>query len=189
MSLDDLEQALFEARWGNAEEDVVEVVARLLELPRAAVERVIFAMEVVHGDIGKHLYNTNSSLDEELRKALRTLVQEGLARVIVRNAINDEHAMLVAPQLLIKDPAEICSGCAWSIPCITHNYSTPQKCYEQGPPVGLRPLNTTHGAVELRRLRGGAALVTPLKLKGNTVTVTCVHPRGTFNVSAKDLTR
>jgi hypothetical protein len=186
MALDDLEQALFEAKWGNAEEDVMEVIARILELPREAVERVIFAMEVVHGDISKQLYNRYSTLDDKLKQGLRSLVQEGLARVLVRDAINNDTTMLAPPQLLIKDPTEICSGCEWSLPCIANGYSTPQKCYVAGPPVGVRAASEQR-PFELRRLRGGAALVTPVKLTGNTVTVTCTHPRGTFKIAAKDL--
>jgi hypothetical protein len=187
MSLDDLDQALFEAKWGDAEEDVMEVIARILELPREAVERVIYAMEVVHGDISKQLYNSHPTLDDKLRAGLKALVQEGLARVLVRSAILNERAMLVSPQKLIKDPSEICSGCEWSIPCISNNYSTPPKCYAAGPPVGVRPSRVTLGAVELQTLRNGAALVTPVKITKNTVTVTCSHPRGTFKVAAKDL--
>jgi hypothetical protein len=185
MALEDLEQALFEAKWGHAEEDVMEVIAKILELPREAVERVLFAMEVVHGDVSKRLYNTYPTLNDELKQGLRSLVQEGLARVLVRDAINNDKAMLAPPQLLIKDPTEICSGCEWSIPCISNSYSTPLKCYAAGPPVGIR--QDAKGFVELRRLRGGAALVTPVKLVGNTVTVTCTHPRGTFKIAAKDL--
>lgn len=189
MSLDDLEQALFEAKWGDAEEDVTEVIARVLELPREAVERVLFAADVMQGDVSKQLMNKYPSLDEELKKALRLVVQEGLARVIVRDCILNEREMMAPPQLLIKDPAEICSGCGISLACIANNYSTPQKCYVAGPPVGVR--QRRHGDahdVELHRLRNGAALVTPVKIRKDTVTVTCTHPRGTFKVAAKDLT-
>jgi hypothetical protein len=187
MALDDLDQALFEAKWGTAEEDVMEVIARILELPREAVERVIFAMEVVHGDISKQLYNSYSTLDDKLKQGLRSLVQEGLARVLVRDAINNDKPMLAPPQKLIKDPLEICSGCEWSFGCIANNYCTPLKCYAAGPPVGIRAASEQK-PFELRRLRGGAALVTPVKLVGNTVTVTCAHPKGTFKIEAKDLT-
>jgi hypothetical protein len=186
MSLDDLEQALFEAKWGDAEEDVTEVIARILELPREAVERVLFAADVVQGDVSKQLMNKYPSLDEELKKALRLVVQEGLARVIVRDCILNERVMMAPPQLLIKDPTEICSGCGISLDCIAHNFSTPQLCYIAGPPVGVRRDN--NGFYQLTRLRKGAALVTPVKIRKDTVTVTCTHPRGTFKVAAKDLT-
>ena len=187
MALDDLDQALFEAKWGDAEQDVVEVIAAALELPRAAVERVLYAAEVIEDDISKRLINTKSTLDEELKVAIRVVIQEGMARVIVRDAILNEKPMLIAPKMLIKDAAEICAGCEWSIPCISNNYSTPEECYAKGPPVGLRAHRTTSGAVELQRLRGGCALVTPVKINKDTVTVTCTHPRGTFKVAAKDL--
>jgi hypothetical protein len=108
--------------------------------------------------------------------------------VLVRNAINNNQSMLVSAQKLIKDPYEICSGCEWSIPCVLNNYSTPQQCYEAGPPVGIHPRRGPDDTRPvLSRLHGGAALVTPVKLVKNTVTVTCTHPKGTFKVEAKDL--
>ena len=188
MSLDDLDQALFEAKWGDAEEDVTEVIANMLELPRAAVERVLFLARIVEDDISTRLINAQPTLSIDLQKALRTNVQEGLARVLVRNAILNEKPMLAPLNKLIKDPYQVCSGCAYSIDCIAKNYSTPTDCYRLGPPVGVRPRRGPDDSQSLlMRLKDGAALVEPIKLVKDTVTVTCAHPRGTFKIAAQDL--
>lgn len=188
MALDDLDQALFEAKWGNAEEDVTEVIANMLELSREAVERVLFLAKAVNGDISGRLLNVRPTLSPELEQALRIIVQEGMARVLVRDTILNEKPMLVPLQKLIKDPYQVCSGCAYSIDCIAKGYSTPTACYTQGPPVGVRQRRGPDDTLpQLMRLRHGSALVTPIKIVKNTVTVTCTHPRGTFKVEAQDL--
>jgi hypothetical protein len=187
MALDDLEQALFEAKWGDAEEDVIEVIARMLEQPREVVERVLFLVEEVKGDISHRLVNACPTLSTDLQHALRTVVQEGVARVLVRYAINNDKPMLAPLHKLIKDPYEVCSGCSYSIDCIAKNYSTPDHCFRQGPPVGVRPMSRPGDSTHLIRLRDGAALVHPVKIRKDTVTVTCAHPRGTYKIAAKDL--
>jgi hypothetical protein len=188
MSLDDLDQALFEAKWGDAEEDVTEVIANMLELPRAAVERVLFLARTVEDDISTRLINAQPTLSIDLQKALRTNMQEGLARVLVRNAILNEKPMLAPVHKLIQDPYQVCSGCAYSIDCVAKNYSTPAECFRLGPPAGVRSSRGPGDPLpRLMRLRDGAALVEPIKIVKNTVTVTCAHPRGTFKIAAQDL--
>jgi len=190
MSLDDLEQALFEAKWGDAEEDVTEVIARVLELSREAVERVLYAATIVrnsHVETGAiERMDEGLRLSPELRAAISEHVQDGVSRAVVRRAIQDETAMSVSPAKLIRDPAEICSGCTISIACIAKNYSSPAECFEKGPPVGAH--QREDGSYQLARLSRGKACVTPVKISKNTVTVTCTHPRGTYKVQAKDLT-
>jgi hypothetical protein len=196
MSLDDLDQALFEAKWGAAEEDVVEVVMRMFGLSRAVVERVVYAVMVMNTRFDADTLNIPlpdakdfRTIDRDLKLAIELAVKQGAGRTRVRWHINNDRPMLVRPAALIKDPAEICRGCEISIGCIANRYSTPGQCYAAGPPVGLRPGFLGEAApYVLNRLKGGRALVTVTKLRGNDATVTSNHPRGTYIVQAEDLT-
>ena len=197
MSLDDLDQALHAARWGTAEAGVIDVIAKVLELPAGVVERVLFAATVVRAHDQYGYVNTPNgaskqwtdgpSLSAELRQAISLAVEEGLARTLVRESIAEEVSMLVAPAKLIQDVAEICTGCPYSIDCIAKDYSNPRSCYDEGPPSGVQRLGD--GLYKLRRYTGGKAVVRPQKIDKDTVTVACEHPRGTFKVAAKDLSQ
>jgi hypothetical protein len=194
MSLENLEQALFEAKWGDAEEDAIGVIARALELSYEAVARVLYAASAIR-DLAHSEYAAaprfidnmaeGSSLDAGLRNAIRIVMHEGLARACVRWAINNEKPMLVQPNKLITEASEICFGCDHSIACISNNYSTPVDCFAKGPPCGIK--SGHDGFFQIMRLKKGAALVQPIKIVKDTVTVTCTHPKGTFKVEAVDL--
>ena len=195
MSLENLEQALIEAKWGGAEEDAIAVIADALELSREAVERVLYAAKAIE-DISRVDYTTaprfigrmdeGEALGVELRTGIRLAMQAGLARACVRWAISNDRPMLVDPKKLITEASEICYGCEHSFDCIAKNYSTPTDCFALGPPCGIK--QGLDGYFQLIRLRKGAALVQPTKIIKDTVTVTCTHPKGTFKVEAKDLT-
>ena len=187
MALDELEQALFEAKWGDAEEDAIAVIADALELSREAVERVLYAARAIR-EIANAEFSSaprfvdkmteGESLSAELRQAIRVVMHEGLARACVRWAINNDRPMLAPPNKLITEASEICFGCEHSIACIANDYSTPDLCYIAGPPCGVK--QGMNGFFQLMRLKKGAALVQPIKIVKDIVTVTCTHPKGTF---------
>ncbi len=197
MSTEELEQAVFEAKWSGVEADATEVIARALELDRSIVERVLCAAKAARkysfGDFGKNMTHMHShdegvALSEELRNAISFQVRRGLARVMVRWSIQNMQPLFIKADKLIKDPIDICSGCPLSFQCVSQSYSTPIDCYTKGPPIKTRTLKDV-GLVTLERFPDGRALVRPERIKKDKVTVTCMHPKGTFVVDAQDLSQ
>lgn len=190
MSLEDLEQALFAAKWGNAEENGIEVVARVLELPVIVVERVLFAARCAKDStVRKHRFSQLvASMDEgptlsyELRRAIDDAVQTGLKRAAVRHAIQNDAKIYVRPSKLVGDrPRDVCNGCPHSIECVLVGASTPEKCVKKG--VLDRIEREGDRIKELRRY----CVTTPAKLLGNKVTVSCEHPAGTWTLDIEDV--
>lgn len=192
MPTEALEQALRKAKWGSAEEDAIEVIAQMFGASREVVSRVLYAASIVRAiPNGHHTLRTldhGPDLSQELRDAIQVNVMAGVARTRVRWAIDNEKPLRVYVQHLIKDPGDICNGCPVSIQCISEELSTADKCYRAGPPRGLTQIGTTSPAKPLghqyvvEREYNGAALVWPKKLKGNTITATCLHPKGTYTI-------
>lgn len=188
MSLDELEQALFAAKWGDAEEDGIEVVARVLQLPVAAVERVLFAARVAKecqrgkfSQLTEHM-GDGPSLDYDLKRAISDAVETGLKRARVRYALQNDGKLYVKPSKLVGDRVrDICDGCPLSIECATFSVSTPETCVSRGV---LERIEYNDGRLaNLRR----SCCVTPTKIVGNKVTVTCDHPRGTWTLDVEDI--
>lgn len=184
MPTEELEQALLEAKWGSAEGDVADAVAKLLELPRAVVVRVAFALDEAQKMRVLPEYSPERELPDELCVAIRAKLRRGLMRGRVRQAIQDDGHLFTHPRVLIKKPRDICNGCQFSLECVTEGYSTPDKCFKSGPPAKVEK-RQEHFSV--MRFTKGGALVTPLRIRGDLVTVTCTHPYGTFEVDVGDL--
>lgn len=192
MSLDKLEQALFEAKWGDAEEDGIDVVARMFELSREAVERVLFAASIVrkkqkYTQLVQHM-DDGPALDSELREAIKAHVERGFHRAMVRFAIQNNAALYVRARKLIgKDTGRICDGCPFSIDCVVNDISTPPKCAKSGPPQEVRQDPHDEHKYQLFHYTNGGAQVRPQRIQGDAVTVTCEHPRGTWTIDVMDV--
>lgn len=197
MTTEKLEQALLKAKWGNAEENAVEVIARMFDLPIEAVERVLYAAHLIRKKNDTHAtirpMDVGASLSAELQDAIKTNLNEGLARTRIRWAIQNEKPVRIYVHHLIKKPEEICNGCPVSLRCIAEDLSTPEKCFTAGPPIGIKEVAVTSQTTPIgsrthfERQYGGAALVYPVNLKGNRVTATGTHPRGRFTFNAEDI--
>lgn len=189
MSLEDLEQALFPAKWGNAEENGIDVVARVLELPTLVVERVLYAAQCVReATTRKHRFtqlvesmDEGPSIDFELRSAIDAAVQQGIRRAMVRYAIQNDRKLHVKPSKLVSRARDICSGCPHSIECVMTEASTPEKCVKKG--VLDRIEREGDRVKDYRR----SCIVTPQKIVGNKVTVTCDQPVGTWVLGVEDI--
>lgn len=189
MPTEELEQALLEAKWGTAESDGYEVIARLLDVPREAVVRIKFAFQVAEKTkLMRYAELDNrptGELDDELKTAIEAQIRRGLLRVRVRETIRDDGVLFARTAALIQKPVEVCRGCAHSLSCLSNSYSTPEKCFKAGPPhrIEIDPFGVPH----LHRNRNGGAEVRPTRIRGDVVTVTCVHPLGTYNIDVSDL--
>ena len=195
MSIKELDQALLRAKYGDAEEDVFEVIARMFNLEIAAVERVLYAASLIRRKddttaIAK-LMDRGTNLSSDLKKAIDTYLQAGLARARVRWAIDNDKLMRIAPRRLIDTPEQICNGCPLSLICIANDLSTPERCYKAGPPHAFEEYdNAAPGGPRgvkgrFERSYNGAAMVRPIQLQNNKVTVACEHPKGRFVVDAE----
>jgi hypothetical protein len=193
MPTKELEDALKASKLGNAERDLIDVIARVLEMPENLVERVLYAAETGRGcetaRACEEAVLTNcfegESLDPDLKRGIQEAVRAGVARTVARWHIANEQAAHCPVDKLISDPAKVCDGCPISLACVAHSLSTPQRCVELGPPTGWgRVGRSAHG---LERHNGSCARIVVLKIVGDTVTVTCEHPKGTYQVQAKDL--
>jgi hypothetical protein len=185
MPTEELEQALLAAKWGSAEVDAVEVVARLLELPREAVVRVQYALQASATMKIVGVMSREDELPEELQTAMKAQLRRGLGRVLVRNAIRDEETLQADIKALIKKPHDVCRGCEFSLNCVTKGYSTPKQCFKEGPPV--RVVEREKGVYQLMRLSHGGVVVHPKHIRGDLVTVACAHPLGTYDVDVEEL--
>jgi hypothetical protein len=164
MSLDNLEQALFTAKWGDAEEDAIAVIAKALELPNGIVERVLFA-----ADVAKARRNTRKftqltenmfegpTLPLELRKAIGHAVEAGMKRAAVRHVIQNDYRLYVRPAKLVRDNVRnICDGCPISIECMLTDASKPEVCVKKGVLHSIRRRGEENRQQPARRLRGDA---------------------------------
>lgn len=187
MSLDDVEQALFESKWEDAERDAIEVIARMLELPENVVERVMHAAEFIRKRRGfyqvKRSLDEGSSLDGQLKKAIEHAAERGIRRAWVRWAILNNAPLSVHPSRLTDDVRRICDGCPVSLECAVSNFSTPKDCHKKGPPLAVQRFPD---GWRIERNDGGTARCTPLRLKNNMVQVSCEHPRGTWTIDVLD---
>jgi hypothetical protein len=185
MPIEELEQALQKAKWGNAEEDVIEVIARILELPREAVVRVQYAFHAAQNMRLGSVYLGEDEIPVEVQDAIKKQVKRGFLRTHVRECIRDEKAMYADVKSLVKKPVDVCKGCQFSLACVTNSYSTPKECFKKGVPVRIEGGETT--PVRVLRFSNGGALVRPTRIRGDLVTVECGHPYGTFDVDVGEL--
>jgi hypothetical protein len=186
MPTEELEQALLEAKWGSAETDVIDAVSKLLELDRAVVVRVAFALDAAHEMRLLPEHNPENELEEELCNAIKAKLRRALTRGRVRQAIIDDSPMYAHPRSLIKKPRDICNGCRFSLECVTKSYSTPDKCFKSGPPATIREFENGTAPSLMRFTRGGC-MVSPIRIRGDLVTVKCVHPYGTFDIDIGEI--
>jgi len=186
MPTDELEQALLEAKWGSAETDIADAVSKLLELPRAVVVRVAFALDEAHKMRLLPEYNPEQELSEELCTAITAKLRRGIMRARVRQSIMNDAPMYAHPRALIKKARDICNGCRFSLECVTKSYSTPDKCFKSGPPATIREHENGTAPSVMRFTRGGC-MVSPTRIRGDLVTVTCMHPHGTFDIDVGEI--
>lgn len=194
MLLDDVEQALLAAKWGDAEADEYEVIARMLELPREAVVRVEFLLRGVTEARAlprtiEHVWDHGGEIDEKVRNAMRVLLRQGLLRVRVRECIRDNgylwtHAHALFPRSKVS---LVCGGCPMSIECVNYQLSTPEQCYTRGVPERRHETGRGDIALSVIRRSDGGCKVFPKRLKNNMVTVQCSHPQGEFVVPIEAL--
>lgn len=93
--------------------------------------------------------------------------------------------MFVHPRALIPKVNDICRGCEFSLHCVVKSYSTPDKCYKSGPPARVRE---EEGRLpQLLHFANGGARVSPIRIRGDRVTVTCDHPTGTYDIDVGEL--
>lgn len=191
MSLESLDQALLEAKWGDAEADAVEVIARVLELPQAAVERVLYAAGSLKKDdrftqLREFMFD-GVALSEDLRTAIQVAVGQGMRRAAVRYVIQNGGTVMVKMGAFSRLGARVCDGCPLSMRCALDNISTVQRCMKSGPPAQYQePTDKVPGRL-LHWGRGSGAPATPLRLYGNKVVVVCDQPRGEWTVALEDL--
>lgn len=185
MPTEELEQALLAAKLGTAEEDAPTVIARLLDLPREAIVRVEFAFNAMRDMRLGEVYLGEEEIPDEVRTAMRAQLRRGLTRIAVRKAILDDTPMFAHPRALITKKHEVCRGCGFSLNCVVKSYSTPDKCYKSGPPAQVRE---EEGRLpQLLRFSRGGAMVHPVRIRGDRVTVTSTHPVGTYDVDVGEL--
>lgn len=190
MTLEGLDQAVFESKWQGAEETAVDIIATALELPPAAVERVLYAAKLLraaksHGQINDSM-DDGPSIPLDLREAIKLAVEHGRRRAVVRWTIQNDAMLAVKPRALIgAEDSRICDGCQLSMRCVLESLSTPKSCAKKGPPVRLQEYGDN--TKQLMRYDRGQAMTKPLRIRGDKVVVTCEHPRGTFEVDIKDV--
>lgn len=185
MPTEELEQALLAAKWGSAEEDATDVIAKLLGLDREAVTRVWFSIvEMAKMRLGAGPPGDNE-IPDDVQTAMKAQLRRGLLRTLVRKAILNESYMYAHPRALITKVGDICRGCEFSIHCVVKGYSTPDKCFKGGPPVSIKE---EEGRLpHLMHYSRGGAMVSPTRIRGDRVSVTCLHPRGVYDLDVGEL--
>jgi hypothetical protein len=188
MTIEGLDQALAQAKLGDAEVDGVDIIARLLELPRAAVIRVLFARRVFKEQhLGLLPENVDAEIPEEVRTALRAEIRRGSLRVLTADAISAGQPMYTHVKTLIKRKNDVCRGCPFSMQCVVKSYSTPAECYSRGVPQQIREQEDVLKTPQVMRFSRGGAMVYPTRIRGDVVSVTSSHPRGTYDVDVGEL--
>lgn len=190
MTLEGLDQAVFESKWQDAEENAIDIIAVALDLPPAAVERVLFAAAALrkpdrYSQLSASM-DEGPTLSDELRTAIKDAVTRGRRRAAVRWAIQNDALVSVKPRALIGgDASRICDGCQLSMQCVLEDLSTPKQCAKRGPPDRVHRYD--NGKFQLMRYGLGQAMAKPERIRGDKVVVTCEHPRGTFEVNIEDI--
>ena len=167
--LDELSQALNEQKMCGAERNVIEVLARVLNVSFAIAARMAFAIQCLPHDVGPlgiYIQSWDDYLDAELQDAILLAINNGLRRLLVRDAITRSGTITIAAKCLFpseEDPRCICNGCSHSLTCIADGINTPEECLETSFVV-VYPLR----------------FVTPKQVE-----VECVHPAGRFIVPLK----
>jgi hypothetical protein len=182
---EDVEQAVLAAKWGDAEADATEAIAKMLDAPRELVVRVHAAYAIAANLRMTLVEPADEEVPEDVQNAMAAHLRRALTRVRVRQAIRDGDVVWISVNKLIKNPAHVCRGCVHSVRCIAELLSTAEKCFAQGPPHVIEE----HPVVGLRLVRPGKASVAaaPVKIRGDTVTVTCLHPVGTYTIDVGDI--
>lgn len=209
MSLDELNRRLEKAWVSRLEEDHADVIARALDLPREAIQRVSLAVRVLElvlehggpsGDLKEevvlkwvrnrprirpdHSLYGSETIPAAVEAAIVALLLDGLGRHKVRQAVEAGAHVNVRPQALPGvDASRICDGCPGSIACLADNYAKPEDCLE-----GARPLKAPVSR-GIPKVSGSWVRATPVSVSrdGRKVTVTCEHPRGTYIVDASEI--
>lgn len=180
MSIEDVDQAVFEGKFSSAEVDVPEVIARMLGVPRDLVVRVRAAFETAEDTRLTLVTSSLEELPQELRTAYATTVRRGIIRMKTRRAIQTDDVMYVSVRKLVKKPEQVCRGCPFSIRCVTQNITTSAVCYERGPAINITDEN------DVSRIPGAKVVTKPVQIRGDKVTVECAHPLGTYVLDVGD---
>jgi len=196
MSTRELEQALAASKWKGAEKNVAEVIAKMFGFPVDIVERVVFAWETVKTEKFISDYDgqrddvfgsveSGANIEDEIRSAIKHGMFRGLRRTAIRwHMENGKMLEVEFKKLVPKDkPAGMCNGCKWQLECVRDMLSTPERCWN-GVHVYCKE---QYDGKASRIFQHNIAIVRPLKLEGNIVTVEADHPRGTFAINVMDV--
>lgn len=173
-----LNQALLEQRMDGVEKSVMEIIARALGVPIEIVHRVNFASETLFNifkpmpgiDILTPHESWGELIPEKVQNALRSRMEAGARRYMVRWAIENKKHLEISPQALLKpeEVARMCDGCPSRHRCIGiyaivagEPFSTPQKCYDG----------------HIHRVN-----VTPIRIHKNKVDIVADQPTGKYTV-------
>lgn len=133
MADDPLEQALTAAKWGTAEADMLEVIARALQTTPALVARVIIAFECLprkdHTLLDQHDVEAlaEAAVPEDIKFALDKAVIRGRTRVTLRQAMAAGRPVRGDARFLVAK-TDVCRGCPVSLGCALDRRSTPADC-------------------------------------------------------------
>lgn len=172
MPTEELKQALRSANVTNAERDLADVLAKMFDVPRELIYRVMYALLHAYGAPTRRIGKIDFSehLPSDLRKAIAEQVDQGYRRTVLRQAVEKSLTAAVWIDSLVNesDYSRVCVGCPKSLECVMESLSTPEKCATGEGPIPKR--------MEVR----------PVKIHGNKVTVECDWPRGKYVLDVKD---
>jgi hypothetical protein len=180
MTLDTLNQALEEQKMCGVEKDIVEVIARIVGVSPAVAARMTFIMRCLPAHLGLYIQSWDEHLDTELQEAIKLATDNGLRRLLVRDAITRSGTVTIVAKHLFPaggEPRRICTGCTRSLACIAEGVRTPERCLEEGAVV--YPLRfVTPKQVEVECAHPAGRFVVPLKLFPTTSTGECYDREG-----------
>lgn len=174
MTLDTLNQALEEQKMCGVEKDIIEVIARIVDVSPAIAARMTLIMRCLPAHLGLYIQSWDKYLDKELQEAIKLATDNGLRRLLIRDAITRSGTITIAAKHLFPaggEPRRICRGCTRSLACIAGGMRTPAQCLEEG--VAVFPLRfVTPKQVEVECAHPAGRFIVPLKLFPSTQTPT-----------------
>jgi len=151
----------------GAEKNAPDAVAKALGLPVEVIYRVIFAYEClrdVSGSFDSSEYKEDHIKDSKVRSAIRESMALAARRIMLRNAIEKKHELLIPVEALIQDPLKICNGCPIRLECIAESLFTPDVCYTKRiTSVAVFPLRIQKGKVDVEANQPSGRYTVPIE--------------------------